>query len=89
MWLCGLLRASRARTPAGTGSLWGRRGGRASAGWNGIGGVGGGGEGGPGLLSPFLTLLPSPGSSGQGGCLVSELQEGLLLLLFSTLSFQR
>lgn len=84
MWLCGLLRASRARTPAGTGG-----GGRASAGWNGIGGVGGGGEGGPGLLSPFLTLLPSPGSSGQGGCLVSELQEGLLLLLFSTLSFQR
>lgn len=39
MWLCGLLRASRARTPAGTGSLWGRPSGRASAGWNGISGV--------------------------------------------------
>ena len=43
MWLCGLLRASRARTPAGTGSLWGRPSGRASAGWNGIGGVARGG----------------------------------------------
>lgn len=60
----------------------------ASAGWGGQGGLGCRVCSRKAMLSAFPTLprsLPSPGSSGQGGCLVSELQVGLLLLFFHPL----